>query len=37
MVNKEDIKAMLTEIELLKDLNYYKITYRFKLMHITLL
>jgi hypothetical protein len=34
IVNEEDIKAMLTEIKMLKDLNYYKITYKFKFTYI---
>jgi hypothetical protein len=37
MINEEDIKATLTEIKLLKDLNYREITYKYKLTHITLL
>jgi hypothetical protein len=37
MVNEEDIKAALAEIESLKDPNYREITCRFKLTYITLL
>jgi hypothetical protein len=37
MVNEEDIKAALAEIEMSKDLNYYKIAYNYKLTYTTLL
>jgi hypothetical protein len=37
MVNKEDIKAALAEIELLEDLNYREIARKHKLTHTTLL
>jgi hypothetical protein len=37
MVNEEDIKATLAEIELLEDPNYCEIACIFNLMHTTLL
>jgi len=37
MINEEDIKVALTEIETLKDPNYYNIAYKFKFIYITLL
>jgi hypothetical protein len=37
MVNEEDIKATLAEIELLKDPNYREIARKHKLTHTTLL
>jgi hypothetical protein len=37
MINEEDMKAALAEIELLKDSNYRDIACKYKLMHITLL
>jgi hypothetical protein len=37
MVNEEDIKAALAEIELLEDLNYHEIVYKHKLIYIILL
>jgi hypothetical protein len=37
MVNEEDIKAVLAEIEMSKDLNYYEIARNYKLIYTTLL
>ncbi len=37
MVNEEDMKATLAEIELSKDPNYYNIARKYKLTHTTLL
>ena len=37
MVNEEDIKAALAEIELSEDPNYHEIARKFKLTHTTLL
>jgi len=37
IVNKEDIKAVLAEIELSKDPNYRKIARKHNLTHITLI
>jgi hypothetical protein len=37
MVNKEDIKQALAEIESFKDLNYYAITKKYKLTYTILL
>jgi hypothetical protein len=37
MVNEEDMKAALAEIELLEDLNYREIARRFNLTYTTLL
>jgi hypothetical protein len=37
MVNEEDIKAALAKIELLENLNYYKIAYKYKLIYTILL
>jgi hypothetical protein len=37
MVNEEDIKQALAEIESFKDLNYYAIAKKYKLTYTTLL
>ena len=37
MVNEEDMKATLAEIELLEDPNYHEIARKYKLTYITLL
>jgi hypothetical protein len=37
MVNEEDIKAALAEIEFSEDLNYHEIARKHKLTHTTLL